>query len=85
MRIREFESCVSVIMPSFSFGFLIHHAFNIVARAPETHALGSPSGVSENQLSSTVQLRQAFQHLVIAARVTVVFELHKRFQQHFTF
>lgn len=78
MRVREFESCVSMIMPNFSFGFLIHHAYYSVASAPETLTKASPSASMEHQLSSFEHLRQAFQRLTIAARVIAVFGLHKR-------
>ena len=67
-----------MIMPNFSFGFLIHHAFHSVASAPEQQAKASPSASTEPQLSSFEHLRQAFQRLTIAARVVAVFGLHKR-------
>ena len=78
MRIRDFENCVSMTMPNFGFSFLIHRAFHSVASAPETQAKASPSAAVEKQLSCIEHLRQAFQILTVAARVTAVFGLHKR-------
>lgn len=77
MRIRDFENCVSLAMPNFSFGFLIHRAFHSVAIAPEAQAKASPSAV-EKQLCSVEQLRQAFQIMTVASRVAAVFGLLKR-------
>ena len=77
MRIRDFENCVSMAMPNFSFGFLIHRAFHSVAIAPETQAKASPSAV-EKQLCSVEQLRQALQIMTVASRVAAVFGLLKR-------
>ena len=65
-------------MPNYCLGFLIHHAFHSVASVPEMQASKSPTTTIENQLSSVEHLRQALQRLIIAARVTAVFELHKR-------
>jgi hypothetical protein len=79
MRIRDFENCVSMTMPNFGYSFLIHRAFHSVATAPETLAKASPSATVEKQLTGVEQLRQALQILTVAARVTAVFGLHKRF------
>ena len=72
MRIQEFENCVSVTMPKFCVGFLLHHAFHAVASAPQAAVAKSPTTVADNQLSCVEHLRQAFQRLVIAARVAAV-------------
>ena len=87
MRIQEFENCVGVVMPTFCFGFLTHHAFHSVASSAEAHAAAahshSPSAGAlpvVHLLSSVDHLRQALQRLVLAARVTAVFGLHKRFR-----
>jgi hypothetical protein len=79
MRIKEFENCVSVIMTRMSFGFLVHYAFHSVACLPEKQAtISSPSSAAEQQLTCIDHLRQAFQLLIIAARVVAVFGLYKR-------
>jgi hypothetical protein len=84
MRIREFENCVGMIMPRMSFGFLIHHAFHSAACIPKNQpAIASPSGTVEQQLSGIEHLRQAFQRLMIAARVVAVFGLYKRLRLTF--
>jgi hypothetical protein len=84
MRIREFENCVGMIMPRMSFGFLIHHAFHSAACIPKKQpAIASPPGTVEQQLLCIEHLRQAFQRLIIAARVVAVFGLYKRLRLTF--
>ena len=84
MRIREFENCVGMIIPRMSFGFLIHHAFHSAACIPKNQpAITSPSGTVEKQLSCIEHLRQAFQRLIIAARVVAIFGLYKRLRLTF--
>jgi len=81
MRIQEFENCVGVVLPTFCFGFIIHHAFHSVASLAEAPAAAahSPSSGAGHVLSCVDRLRQALQRLILAARVTAVFGLHKRF------
>ena len=78
MRIRDFEGCVRMTIPKFSFSFIIHRAFHSVASCPESQAKTPTQVITEKQLSSVGQLRQAFRILTVAARITAVFGLHQR-------